>query len=349
MAERHWTVRVAATEADLAIAIDANPGDIITCDSDMLAYESIVTLWRPVSNGMTLNIHYLDPTEVVHGYLANSRVVSKNKDNKEFEDSIRVFIDKRQTKLDSVDSTSDAQILYGQLRLNFKDLCTRHNELKRVRTQRATSDEIVRLRAPRSWNRYRTVSVESPRQISKASGTPSQHQPGIAQEPTSTSSDLENQGHPALPRTRTSLHSQQYSFKRHQEKVSHEPPAWAKQLTWKALKEMSDSNNDPSTTDTTDSKGKRKSDQAPSATGLRASKETNKQSLKRRVQNGSSNVSMQLHWSAGPDIFTATGAAITNTTGLSDANRRLLLQRGATDGTSPPIDAEKEEGEKEED
>ncbi|KAF9130299.1 hypothetical protein BGX30_013565 [Mortierella sp. GBA39] len=203
----------------------------------------------------------LDPKEVVHVHLANSRVVSKNKDNKEFEDSIRVFIDKRQTKLDRVDSTSDAQILYEQLRLHFKDLCTRHNELKRVRTQKQhSSAKIV--------NRYRTV--ESPRQISKASGTPSQHQPGIPQEPTSTSSDLENQGRPALPRTRIPRHSQRYSFKRHQGKVGHEPPAWAKQLTWKAPKEMSDSNNDPSTIDTTDSKDKQKSDQAPSVGTLEA-------------------------------------------------------------------------------
>ncbi|KAF9537458.1 hypothetical protein EC957_008100 [Mortierella hygrophila] len=43
---------------------------------------------------------------------------------------------------------------------------------------------------------------------------------------------------------------------------------------------MSDSSNDPSTTDTMDSKDKQKSDQAPSGTGLRASNKTNKQSHK---------------------------------------------------------------------
>ncbi|KAI1279616.1 hypothetical protein EDD11_001543 [Mortierella claussenii] len=68
------------------------------------------------------SIDNLDPKEVVHGYLADTRVISKNKDKKEFEDSIRVFVDKRQTKLDSVDSTSNAQILYEQLRLRFKNL-----------------------------------------------------------------------------------------------------------------------------------------------------------------------------------------------------------------------------------
>jgi hypothetical protein len=61
--------------------------------------------------------------------------------------------------------------------------------------------------------------------------------------------------------------------------VSHEPPATAEQLVWKAPKEMSNSNSDPSTTDTTDSKDKKKSDQAPSIAGQRASKKTNKQSF----------------------------------------------------------------------
>ncbi|KAF9537457.1 hypothetical protein EC957_008099 [Mortierella hygrophila] len=116
MAERHWTVRDVATEADLGIAIDANPGDIISCYSGMLAYESITRLYacRCQDRGIATA------------------------------------------------------------------LCT----------------------------------VESPRQISKASGTSSQHQPGIPQKPTFTS-DLENQGLPTLPRTRIPRHSQRYSFKRH--------------------------------------------------------------------------------------------------------------------------------------
>jgi hypothetical protein len=55
MTERNWTVKIAPTEADVAIAIDATPGDIIiSCDSDMLAYESIDTLWRQVSNDTIL-------------------------------------------------------------------------------------------------------------------------------------------------------------------------------------------------------------------------------------------------------------------------------------------------------
>ncbi|KAF9336770.1 hypothetical protein BGZ91_009843 [Linnemannia elongata] len=50
-----------------------------------------------------------------------------------------------------------------------------------------------------------------------------------------------------------------------------------------------------------------------------------------RVQTGSSGVSTQLIRSTGPDFFVATKAVIADTTGISDPNRRLLLQRGATD------------------
>ena len=50
-----WTVDVCETEADLAMAQDAQPDDIIISkDSDMMAYQSVKTLWRPVSNNLIL-------------------------------------------------------------------------------------------------------------------------------------------------------------------------------------------------------------------------------------------------------------------------------------------------------
>jgi hypothetical protein len=50
MRSRGWTVKSCRTEADVAIAQDAQPNDIIvSTDSDMFAYSSIVTIWRPVS------------------------------------------------------------------------------------------------------------------------------------------------------------------------------------------------------------------------------------------------------------------------------------------------------------
>ena len=48
-----WNVKLCETEADVAIASDCQPGDIvISADSDMLAYGP--TLWRPVSKGLVL-------------------------------------------------------------------------------------------------------------------------------------------------------------------------------------------------------------------------------------------------------------------------------------------------------
>ncbi|KAG0347946.1 hypothetical protein BG004_006509 [Podila humilis] len=55
MRHHGWTVDICETEADLAIAQNAQPDDvIISKDSDMMAYQSIKTLWRPVSNNLIL-------------------------------------------------------------------------------------------------------------------------------------------------------------------------------------------------------------------------------------------------------------------------------------------------------
>lgn len=50
-----WVVKVCTTEADIGIAQDAQPGDIIiSTNSDMLGYASIITLWQPVSQNLIL-------------------------------------------------------------------------------------------------------------------------------------------------------------------------------------------------------------------------------------------------------------------------------------------------------
>ncbi|KAF9290374.1 hypothetical protein BGZ88_007373, partial [Linnemannia elongata] len=55
MRDKGWIVIEAETEADVAIAVEAQDDDIvISADSDMLAYETIKTLWRPVSGGQAL-------------------------------------------------------------------------------------------------------------------------------------------------------------------------------------------------------------------------------------------------------------------------------------------------------
>ncbi|KAF9958693.1 hypothetical protein BGZ70_009115 [Mortierella alpina] len=50
MRGRGWDVRECGTEADVAIAKECGPGDIIvTKDSDFVIYSSITTIWRPVT------------------------------------------------------------------------------------------------------------------------------------------------------------------------------------------------------------------------------------------------------------------------------------------------------------
>ncbi|KAI8606021.1 hypothetical protein EDD21DRAFT_79587 [Dissophora ornata] len=86
MQDAGWTVKVADTEADLAIAIDAEPNDItISGDSDMIAYASIRTLWRPVSGGCILVYTVQDllrALDVTRSQLTALAVVSRNDYNK---------------------------------------------------------------------------------------------------------------------------------------------------------------------------------------------------------------------------------------------------------------------------
>ncbi|KAF9357624.1 hypothetical protein BGX26_003415 [Mortierella sp. AD094] len=55
MRELGWDVRECGLEADVVIARDCRPGDIvISRDSDMLVYENIHKIWRPISGGRFL-------------------------------------------------------------------------------------------------------------------------------------------------------------------------------------------------------------------------------------------------------------------------------------------------------
>ena len=48
------------TEADLQIALDYMPEDVVvTRDSDLLVYNNIVTIWRPISRDRILVMMFL--------------------------------------------------------------------------------------------------------------------------------------------------------------------------------------------------------------------------------------------------------------------------------------------------
>lgn len=81
-----WSVRLCETEADLAIAVDCRPNDVvISADSDLLAYESVSTLWRPISRLSILEYKLADvclALEITRKQLAALAIVSHNDYNK---------------------------------------------------------------------------------------------------------------------------------------------------------------------------------------------------------------------------------------------------------------------------
>ncbi|KAF9109482.1 hypothetical protein BGX30_008397, partial [Mortierella sp. GBA39] len=82
-------------------------------------------------------------------------------------------------------------------------------------------EPIVRLRVPRSFNRYRTV--ESPANVAKDTRAPSP--------------PPEDSGHPALARTRIPRHRERFSFQERTRKKLHAPPPRMKQMTLKFYKQ----------------------------------------------------------------------------------------------------------------
>lgn len=96
---------------------------------------------------------------------------------------------------------------------------------------RPADQQIVRLRVPRSFNRYRTI--ESPTIVAKDSEA-SPPQPA-------------DSGHPALGRTRIPRHRERYSFQEQTRRKIHTPPPRMKQFSLKHYKEPSETTSDKST------------------------------------------------------------------------------------------------------
>ncbi|KAF9934614.1 Rad2 nuclease [Modicella reniformis] len=79
---RGWRVKLAEFEADLEIARDCSPDDVVLSrDSDMLAYEQVVTIWRPVKGGNVLVYNLPDVLSAIglsRAQLTALAVVSRN-------------------------------------------------------------------------------------------------------------------------------------------------------------------------------------------------------------------------------------------------------------------------------
>lgn len=77
-----WNVVECPAEADTTIALDCQPNDVVvSADSDMLAYDSVCTIWRPLSRGKFLIYDVADVLqhlELSRVQLTVLCVVSKN-------------------------------------------------------------------------------------------------------------------------------------------------------------------------------------------------------------------------------------------------------------------------------
>ncbi|KAF9079164.1 hypothetical protein BGX23_004873, partial [Mortierella sp. AD031] len=77
-----WNVVVCPSEADIAIAADCQPKDIVVSgDSDMLIYDTVETVWRPLSRGRFLVYELaavMDHLSISRAKLTTLGIVSKN-------------------------------------------------------------------------------------------------------------------------------------------------------------------------------------------------------------------------------------------------------------------------------
>ncbi|KAF9952866.1 hypothetical protein BGZ70_000443, partial [Mortierella alpina] len=166
-----WTVQVAPTEADLAIARDCVPADIVVSkDSDMAIYKNIPSLGSPTNFKLVKEIVDTDPARMVEDYLALDQVVLKNTTNESFANARRVFIDQVQEPVPpsqpSVDvAYEDLTHRLQDMREFYKQEQTRKEEQRRLSGRPSTTESNQKLEG---FNRYRTVDKPSPNSGSRS-------------------------------------------------------------------------------------------------------------------------------------------------------------------------------------
>ncbi|KAF9918840.1 hypothetical protein FBU30_011263 [Linnemannia zychae] len=79
MQERNWHVVLCETEADVQVARDSRPEDIIvTRDCDLLAYSTVHTIWRVIGNGRVLEYSLSSVLDVIN--LSRAQLVVSTND-----------------------------------------------------------------------------------------------------------------------------------------------------------------------------------------------------------------------------------------------------------------------------
>ncbi|KAG9067690.1 hypothetical protein KI688_011277 [Linnemannia hyalina] len=295
-----WTVKVADTEADLAIAIDAEPDDIvISSDSDMMAYASIQTLWRPVSGGLILAYTVPDLLKalgVTRSQLTALAVVSRNDYNRNIHSlgpatnfSIIKSIDRTDPKDIVLSYLSNSRVVSKNTNNQdfafstrvFVDLRQTRLEIDGSRPGSQILFQQLQDRFQDFCTRYDQYKQSQTRGVQPKSSDDTIARlrvPGsfnryrTIESPAPVSKDSES--FPQRPPTARN--------------VAHDPPPKAKQLVWKPPKKAPESPDDTSTSSTKDSKKKdaktKKTREKPSSNeGSNSYGEKGKQSLVRSL------------------------------------------------------------------
>ncbi|KAG0294603.1 hypothetical protein BGZ97_005052 [Linnemannia gamsii] len=177
--------------------------------------------------------------QIVSAYLLDKVVVTKNTNHGNFENSIRVFV------LFGADSNRAYHLpaviadCVGTLKARHKEFC-QEQDLRKVKQESGTSsrwpsdakDGIVRLKASRIFNRYRTVKSPA---LSSGSSQP-KHSLSPQDADPSTTLPHQEISHPALNRTRIPRLRLHFLFKVRQGKMNHKFSPKAKQPKWKPRK-----------------------------------------------------------------------------------------------------------------
>ncbi|KAK3826555.1 MAG: hypothetical protein JOS17DRAFT_832663 [Linnemannia elongata] len=292
---RGWTVLICTTEADLSIAQSIQANDVvISKDSDMLAYGSVVTLWRPVSNNVILEYKLPDLLRTLsftRAQLTALAVVSRNDYHRNIYSLgpasnfgiIKKIENSEDPRVIVVAYLSDSQVIARNTQFSTFEFSIRvFVDYQQTPVSSPNLDPPSQAAFQERRQRYEELCIRS---SSRAQQTVDRQprdtfvrldahprQPfnryrtvespvfvsNAAATPAPTlatpSAAPDPDGHPALARTRIPRNRGRHSFKTRARKISHPAPPMSKQFKLKFYQERPETVNNPTPAKKTTSK-----------------------------------------------------------------------------------------------
>ncbi|KAG0317269.1 hypothetical protein BGZ99_006411 [Dissophora globulifera] len=295
--KKGWSVEECPTEADLKIASDCLPGDIVLSqDSDMFIYEKISTVWRPISRERFLVYKVADVLAVLGinrvqltvlgvvsrndytsniaslGFARNFSVI-KALDGDDPASMVQRYLSDGQVASKNTSNNTfdtslrvfvyDAQTaLQPELTVQSSMTFTHqslHSEFTRLRNQYA---EDVKSQQNTLLSMKKRSSAENAcrhRSWQTFNRYRAIDQPAHQNSEASTEKEIDMEvAQSATPQKNTSRHRPRYSFKERTCKIDHEAPPFMKQYKWKPWKTPPESPLERPTADVERKKAKKK-------------------------------------------------------------------------------------------